>query len=249
LRKLFVSITAWLLSLTFLAACSGASDNGERPLRPDEASLLAEVLSNNYELEGAHFRLIARSGHDQLDISIEGDVDWKNHRGYARVTGGSQPNPVVEVWWDDKSVAEWRPTLEDEVRRVTGDVSNPVLVRDPDQESRRLDQLLALVIGLSARTPENAQLILQEPDSAFLRKDSIRNQPVLVFRYGKRTVYWIHEIDKTLLRFEGNNSSGQFPVLVDFEDFGPKVLTFPKNATLVKLSEYTELSKLIPVSP
>jgi hypothetical protein len=92
-------------------------------------------------------------------------------------------------------------------------------------------------------------LILQKEDASFLRTDVLRNRPVLVFRYGRRTIYWIDKEGKTLLRFEGNNTTGQFPIIIDFEDFGSKVLTFPRNATLVKLSEYTELSRLIPVSP
>jgi hypothetical protein len=235
--------------LFVVSSCGGAEGETERPLTIDEASILADVLWRNHEAGGAHFRLVAKSGTAEGDIAIEGDIDWVKHLGYGRVAGGSQPHPVNEVWWDANSVAEWRPSLENEVRGVIGNVSNPVLVRNPDQESRRLDQLLALVVGLSARTPENAQLILQKKDTSFLRTDVLRNSPVLVFRYGRKTIYWIDKEEKTLLRFEGNNTTGQFPIIIDFEDFGSKVLTFPKNATLVKLSEYTELSRLIPVSP
>jgi hypothetical protein len=97
--------------------------------------------------------------------------------------------------------------------------------------------------------PENAQLILQKADTSFMRTDVLRNRPVLVFRYGKKTIYWIDEKEKTLLRFEGNNASGQFPIIIDFDDFGTKVLTFPKTASVIKLSEHKELTALIPVSP
>jgi len=239
-----------IVSLLFVVSnCGGTKSEAERPLKSDEASTLADVLWRNHEVGGAHFRLVAKSGSAEGDIAIEGDIDWVKHLGYGRVAGGSQPHPVHEVWWDAHSVAEWRPSLEDEVRKLIPTAMNPVLLRDPEQETRRLDQLLAIIVGLSAPMPENAQLILQKADTSFLRTDVLRNRSVLVFRYGKKTIYWIDKEEKTLLRFEGNNTTGQFPIIIDFEDFGSKVLTFPRNATLVKLSEYTELSRLIPVSP
>ncbi len=239
-----------VVSLVFvITSCGGAKGETERPLTIDEASILADVLWRNQESGGAHFRLVAKSGTAEGDIAIEGDIDWVKHLGYGRVTGGSQPHPVNEVWWDAHSVAEWRPSIESEVRKVIPSAMNPVLLRNPEQDSRRLDQLLAIIVGLSGSMPENAQLILQKADTSFLRNDVLRNRPVLVFRYGKKTIYWIDKEDKTLLRFEGNNTTGQFPIIIDFQDFGTKVLSFPKTASVVKLSEHKELSELIPVSP
>ena len=239
-----------IISILFVvSSCSGTKSEAERPLTIDEASILADVLWRNHESGGAHFRLVAKSGTAEGDIAIEGDIDWVKHLGYGRVTGGSQPHPVNEVWWDANSVAEWRPSLENEVRKLIPTAVNPVLLRDPEQETRRLDQLLAIIVGLSASMPENAQLILQKADTSFMRTDVLRNRPVLVFRYGKKTIYWIDEKEKTLLRFEGNNATGQFPIIIDFDDFGTKVLTFPKTASVVKLSEHKELSELMPVSP
>ncbi len=235
--------------LLFCAACGGAKSESERPLTLDEASLLADVLWRNHESGGAHYRLVARSGTVSGDIAIEGDIDWIKHLGYGKVSGGTQPNPVVEVWWDANSVAEWRPSLEDEVREILPNAQNPVLLRKPDQVKRRLDQLLAIIVGLSGTMPENAQLILQKADTSFMRTDVLRNKPALVFRFGKKSIYWIDKEEKTLLRFEGNSSTGQFPIIIDFQDFGPKVLTFPKTASVIKLSEHKELTELIPVSP
>jgi len=239
-----------IVSLIYVvSSCGDTKSEAERPLKSDEASTLADVLWRNHEVGGAHFRLVAKSGSAEGDIAIEGDIDWVKHLGYGRVAGGSQPHPVNEVWWDAKSVAEWRPSLEDEVRRLIPTAVNPVLLRDPEQETRRLDQLLAIIVGLSASVPENAQLILQKADTSFLRTDVLRNRSVLVFRYGKKTIYWIDEKEKTLLRFEGNNATGQYPIIIDFQDFGTKTLSFPRAASVVKVSEHKELSELIPFSP
>jgi hypothetical protein len=235
--------------LFVVSSCGSTKSETERPVNIDEASILAEVLWRNHEAGGAHFRLVAKSGTAEGDIAIEGDIDWVKHLGYGRVAGGSQPHPVNEVWWDAHSVAEWRPSLENEVRKLIPTAMNPVLLRDPEQETRRLDQLLAIIVGLSASMPENAQLIFQKADTSFLRTDVLRNRPVLVFRYGKKTIYWIDEKEKTLLRFEGNTSTGKYPIIIDFQDFGTKVLSFPRAASVVKVSEHKELSALIPNSP
>jgi len=239
-----------IVSLLFVvSSCGSTTSETERPVNIDEASILADVLWRNHEAGGAHFRLVAKSGTAEGDIAIEGDIDWVKHLGYGRVAGGSQPHPVNEVWWDAHSVAEWRPSLENEVRKLIPTAMNPVLLRDPEQETRRLDQLLAIIVGLSASIPENAQLIFQKADTSFLRTDVLRNRPVLVFRYGKKTIYWIDEKEKTLLRFEGNTSTGKYPIIIDFQDFGTKVLSFPRAASVVKVSEHKELSALIPNSP
>lgn len=239
-----------IISLLFVvSSCGSTKSETERPVNIDEASILADVLWRNHEAGGAHFRLVAKSGTAEGDIAIEGDIDWVKHLGYGRVAGGSQPHPVNEVWWDAHSVAEWRPSLENEVRKLIPTAMNPVLLRDPEQETRRLDQLLAIIVGLSASIPENAQLIFQKADTSFLRTDVLRNRPVLVFRYGKKTIYWIDEKEKTLLRFEGNTSTGKYPIIIDFQDFGTKVLSFPRAASVVKVSEHKELSALIPNSP
>jgi hypothetical protein len=239
-----------IVSLLFVvSSCGSTKSETERPVNIDEASILADVLWRNHEAGGAHFRLVAKSGTAEGDIAIEGDIDWVKHLGYGRVAGGSQPHPVNEVWWDAHSVAEWRPSLENEVRKLIPTAMNPVLLRDPEQETRRLDQLLAIIVGLSASIPENAQLIFQKADTSFLRTDVLRNRPVLVFRYGKKTIYWIDEKEKTLLRFEGNTSTGKYPIIIDFQDFGTKVLSFPRAASVVKVSEHKELSALIPNSP
>jgi hypothetical protein len=235
--------------LFVVSSCGSTKSETERPVNIDEASILADVLWRNHEAGGAHFRLVAKSGTAEGDIAIEGDIDWVKHLGYGRVAGGSQPHPVNEVWWDAHSVAEWRPSLENEVRKLIPTAMNPVLLRDPEQETRRLDQLLAIIVGLSASIPENAQLIFQKADTSFLRTDVLRNRPVLVFRYGKKTIYWIDEKEKTLLRFEGNTSTGKYPIIIDFQDFGTKVLSFPRAASVVKVSEHKELSALIPNSP
>jgi hypothetical protein len=139
--------------------------------------------------------------------------------------------------------------LEAEILNQLPGVRNPILARPPDSSRRRLDQLLAIVTGLVAKTPENSQLILQTEGSAFLRNDVLREKPVLVLRYGKRSIFWLDAESKSLMRFEGNDSSSQFPVVIDFLQLGPRTLSLPQGAQIVNLPDHVELLEMVPSSP
>ena len=54
--------------------------------------------------------------------------------------------------------------------------------------------LLAVLTGLAAKNPENSQLILQTEGSSYIRNDVLRDQPVVLLRYGKRSIYWINTV-------------------------------------------------------
>ena len=238
------------LVVTLLAASCGKNDShSERALNVEEASILAEVLWRNYENGGAHFRLSAQAGIESGTITLDGKIDWTQHHGQAQVFGGAQPNPVEEVWWDDSAVAEWRPDLTDELSGLVTSGMRPIVVRGPDTEHRRLDQLLAVVTGLAAESPENSQLILQTKGSAFIRSDVLRGQQVVLLRYGQRTIYWIDKQSGEMMRFEGINSTGQYPVIVDILDRGSQVIEFPANAESIELASNPDLSHFIPTSP
>jgi hypothetical protein len=105
------------------------------------------------------------------------------------------------------------------------------------------------VTGLVAKTPENSQLILQTEGSAFLREDVLREKPVLVLRYGKRSIFWLNASTKSLMRFEGNDSTSQFPVVIDFLQLGSRTLSLPRDAQVVNLSDHMELLAMVPSSP
>jgi hypothetical protein len=244
--QIFRVVAAFAVVLT---ACGGEEKVTERPLTSDEASVLAEVLSRNYEAQGASFSLAAQANSAGGTITLEGDVDWRNHQGGARVSGGTSPHPVTEVWWSKNVVAERRPSLDSEVARLLPEAGSPLLARSPDIPRRRLDQLIAIVTGLASQTPENSQLILQTEGSAFIRSDELRGKQVLIFRYGQRTLYWLDEETKSLMRFEGTDSTSRFPVIIDFFDLGPKVLRVPQGVEMVDVAKYEELLARIPASP
>ena len=241
LACLFVALLA--------VSCGEEKTQFERPLSSSEAAVLAEVLWQNYESGGAHFRLSSLSGLPNGTISIEGGIDWKQHLGHGLILGGSQPNPVTEVWWDENTVVERRPDLDKELeeRLIAGRI--PVLVRSPNVENRRLDQLLAVLTGLAAKNPENSQLILQTEGSSYIRNDVLRDQPVVLLRYGKRSIYWINTTTKAMMRFESIDSSGQYPVIVDLLELGPQELEIPSDIQMIDLAANEELLQFIPMSP
>jgi hypothetical protein len=234
-----------------LAACAGADGSagsvGERgdarggasgdaggvePLTPRQASLLAETLHRNHEATGAAFSLVALDAASGATLTLEGVVDWRGTQGRARVDGYVDADgPVVEIAWTRDAVAELRPT-QIELLASRGEPPGTFLLRRADPQKHPLDRLVAILTGLATLQPDNAQLILQNPGAGFLRDDVLRGRDVAVMRYSERSVYWVDPASGELMRFEGRDSLGGSPVLVDLLELGPRVVELPQVSSL-----------------
>ena len=242
-------------ALVLLVAAVGCGSEPEavsttRPLTPSEAGLLAEALFANYEDGGAAFEATALAGPGQGSFSLRGEVDWANHGGIADVAGGSGDAPVTAVVWTQDSIGERRPALDGALVGVVGEGQVPVLTRAPDLATRRLDQVVGIITGLASEQRDNAQLIAQTPGSAFLREDMLRDRQVVVLRYGERSVYWLDRTTGEMLRFEGADASGRYPLVVDFLERGPRTIELPPGAIPVDVAAVGEIyGALAPSSP
>lgn len=223
---------ALLIGMMIIAATSCAGDPPSasevaHPLTPPQAIRLAQAMHQNHEAGGATFRLVARDEAAGATITLEGVVDWTRTRGRATVHGhADERGPVVEVAWTADAVAELRPELVNEIVARGLDPTTFVL-RPIDINGRPLDRLIAIVSGLATRQPENAQLIIQNPGSGFVRPDSLRGVEVEVLRYSPRTLLWIEPEGGRLLRFEGTNTLGGAPVVVDILELSPVAVDLP----------------------
>jgi len=237
-----------------LGACGDGDDDHAaatpRPLNIAEASLMAEVLFHNYEDGGATFEATASLGPDRGEFSLRGDVDWIGIEGMAEVLRSTGDAPITAVAWRQDQVAERRPALDTVLVGRVANQSTPVIVRAPDPTGRRLDQVIAVIVGLAAPQRDNAQLIAQAEGSTFLRHDSLRGRDTIVVRYGQRSVYWIDEITGRLLRFEGTDSSGRSPLIVDLIDHGPRTIEWPERVEAIEATTIADLySDLEPFNP
>jgi hypothetical protein len=217
------------LSLT-VVGCGGTTDERDTPIgeRLDRrrAEVMAQVLLRNHEATGASFQLAARAFDSAGTISLSGIVNWSDIQGRAVVSGASDElGEIIEVAWTAQFIGEYRPSLES-VLQGLGNEPGTYLIRPVDQ-SRRLDQLLAIVSGLASTTADNPQLILQNPGAAFLRTDTLRGRTVDVVRYSERSIFWIDIETGQMLRFEGNDSSGRYPVIVDLLEWRSDPVELP----------------------
>jgi hypothetical protein len=212
-----------------------------RQLNATEAALLAEALYGNFEAGGADFEAVAAAGPGQDSFSLRGQVDWTGLRGIADVQGGAGDAPITAVIWDTATVGERRPQLDVALLGLVSEGETPVIVRPPQKDTRRLDQVIAVITGLAAPQRDNAQLIAQTEGSAFLREDSLRGRDVLVLRYGKRNVYWLDAATGGMLRFEGTDASGRYPLLIDLLERGPRTVEVPPGAAAISVDEVAEL--------
>jgi hypothetical protein len=138
---------------------------------------------------------------------------------------------VTGVAWTRDGVAELRPDRMAEVAGLGLDPLATHWLRGVDTTSRTLDRFVAIVLGLATERPDNAQLVLQKPDAGFVRRDVLRGAEVEVLRYSDRTVLWIDPATGELLRFEGNDSLGTAPVVVDLIERGPVRVELPPVTT------------------
>ena len=231
-----------------LASC-GDKESTQAPaaLTDAQASLMAGALDENRRAGGARFRVTSLDAPGGSTITLDGQVDWRRRSGHATVSARSGANGVTEVGWGPKVVVEQRPGLADEIARVR---PGAVLVaRPPDQQRRRLDQLIAVVGSLATRRRENPLLIRQEPGSAFLRSDTLRGRRVEVLRYGKRTTLWIDPSTRRLVRLESRGTGGT-PVIIDILSSGPQEIPGPNPRLVVAASQLRpSYSSLAPASP
>jgi hypothetical protein len=219
--------------LTGLTACApdgaGPEVEAQSPaaLSPPQASLLAEALFRNHEATGATFSLVALAQGSGATLTLEGIVDWSGLQGRAHVGGYvDEAGPVDEIAWTHDAVAELRPA-QLEILASRGEPPGTYFLRAADPQKHPVDRLVAIVTGLAATQPENAQLILQNPGAAFLRDDVLRGRDVVVLRYSERSIYWIDTSSGELMRFEGRNSVGGSPVIVDILELGPRRIALP----------------------
>lgn len=152
---------------------------------------------------------------------------------------------MTAVVWTQGSIGERRPALDAALGGVLGGALGPedvpVLTRAPDIAARRLDQVIAVITGLSSMQRDNAQLIAQTPGSAFLRDHTLRGRDVVVLRYGERSVYWLDRDTGEMLRFEGADASGSYPLVVDVIERGPRTIELPPGAVPVDVATIPEL--------
>lgn len=216
-----------------LTGCGGNAET-ERPLAEEEVQLLSNVLWRNHSAGGMEFVLTSRAGGSGGTVTIAGAWSFTDQVGCARVEGGAPPHPVTETCWGGDTVLERRPTL-DAVLAEAGQPGARFVARPADVTARRLDVLLRTVSALGTEQPENAVLIRQTPGTAFLRSDTLRDTEVIVLRYGERLLWWIDPATGNLLRFEGVDSGGTTPVVVDIVGLGRPTITGPAESEVLKV--------------
>lgn len=222
-----------------LAGCAGedAVSTDERALTTREAAVLAEVLTRNYRSGGAVFSVATLDSPGGSTLRFQGRVNWVDHMGEANLDVDEGRSPSIVGWRRDVVLERW-PTSDD-VLTGMGAPSAPVIARPPNMQ-RRLDQVIAILVGLAGERPDNAQLVLQTEGSAFLRDDELRGVPVVVMRYGTRNVYWLDAETGDMLRFEARSAEGDLPIVVDIIERGPQDVALPDTRQWVMIEDIAE---------
>jgi len=225
-----------IAALTIVAACGGESTPKERPLTGDEAASMAVVQLNNMQDGGAVFEAVAAVTSTGESLTMSGLVDWEKHTGRASVVAKGKEAPVTELAWAGDKVLERRIDLAAMLPSL-GLASDAWILRSLDLTKRTLDRIVAILLRLASTEPDNALLIQQTEGSSWMRTDTLRGRKVDVMRYGKQTIYWLDATTGEMLRFEGNSTGLNAPIVIDFIERGRQTIDLPLPRDVVPVSE------------
>jgi hypothetical protein len=213
------ALTAAALAALALAGCS--SPSGPRPVTSDEADRLSEVLFANYDGDGSHFVLNAAPTAGST-MQLEGEVDFVNGQGYALVAATGPESAVKGVIFSETVVLENIPPLVG-LAASAGEEPFTWVARPLGSSAYQLDSLLGVLLGLSGEQRKNP-LLLEQAGVQWLRTDTVSDTAVDVFEYIPQVRPWVEEGDTRLLRFEGNSSTLDRPIVIDLSEPGPVTL-------------------------
>lgn len=244
-RRAARTIASWMLvfATPTLVSC-GASDGPAepKPLTAQQSERLAQAGYTNYLAKGAEFEansaFLMPGGTESL--MLVGKIDWENHRGRALVRGEGKDAGITEVYWEQKFIVERRPGLDTVISSMGGPTA-AWIARTPDPAARQLDRLVGLIVGMATEQPDNAVLIQQKEDAAYLRDDELRGTKVEVLRYSDRNIYWLDAGDGSMLRFEGNSAGGNAPVVIDVLSRTVVDLVRPDAADVIPAEQIAEI--------
>jgi hypothetical protein len=203
------ALVALALALVCLIGCGGedqapkpspAAESEGRPVNDDQALVLARLLQQNWQHRGARFT--GEVPVQGLRIPMSGRVDFRSGRGTATLREPSAA-PRRYVWTRRAVYAQAEPG------------SRRYVVQPPSPDGDPVHAAIAMVNLLSAETIDNTTNI-KDQGARFLRRDTIDDEAVDVYRYGPdgATTYWVDRDDGLLRRLEAVLAESD-PLVVD----------------------------------
>lgn len=248
----FRLLAACVALVATAAACTSSKPKGATstepgtPLTLAQAEVLAGILAKNYEAGGAVFTVTVPYS-DQTTYSMNGSIDYT--KGTAQSTlrissNGGKDTADSQLLWTKTEVLEQLPGLTEAVaakgRPGVTYVSRPMTTTSPQ------DVVLNLVLGTASAQRENPALIQQGTDqgtAAFLRTDTLRGVPVDVFRFGKRTTFWVAKESGDMMRLEATLAIAPGVTVMDILEHKPVAIPGPKVSEVVLATEIPDIMK------
>lgn len=205
-----------------------------RPITPDEAGRLADTLLNNNEAGGASVTAVVPYG--VATISLNGDIDWKDHVGrvhlHSEVTGndtttgtGTGAAGDFDIVWTSTVVVQPLAGLADALRTAGLPAASWVSV-PLDPTTSPLHVVLGLITSASSIQRDNPIGLLSK-DIRWLRSDTIDGTAVDVFNLGRST-YWV-DASAVLHRIDAQLASTNSTAAITFSSHGARTIDTPAD--------------------
>jgi hypothetical protein len=239
------------LSLALAASgCSAGAAEDRRPgdhLTAAEAQTLADLLVANHERGGADFVVTAPYS-DEVVLTLTGEIDFRRSVGRAQAVtsfGAGRADDVRTLFFSPQHV--WVGDVPGLADALTGaGVADAAYLRRPvttggAQEPLLVDVLVALLLNLSASTPDQPEAFLGGGYS-WLGQRSIDSRLTSVFALRDGRTVAVSASGDLLTQFVTPLPGGDLDVTVTLSDHGPRRLDLPADEETAEAGDHPDVA-------
>jgi hypothetical protein len=229
-----------------LAGCGGGSkatpptttrSSGSK-LTSADALRVAQMLFLNYQSGGAHVSASVDYS-PQVSVQVAGIVDWPDHSGRLTVTStfsNGQPQSVQPVVFTEKAVYDPATSAQASALAAKGHPGVKWLQRLPAPKTRPVDEIIGLIVSLSATRPDNPEIVARQGGLTFDHAEVVAGHQADAYASTKRSTYWVARRGGHLLRFRGLLPGFGGPIEVDLSQFGSTHVAVPAASSVAPAS-------------
>lgn len=223
-----------------VAGCG--TDGGEREpgdaVTREEATVLADLLHDNYRHGGADFVVTVPYAEDAL-LTLTGEVDFRGlvARGQAVTTfaDGRSDSSVSVVFTPEDIWFDGVPGLP------KGALRRPVVTDDGEGPPRLLDVVVELLLNLSARADDDPDAFLGG-EHTWQGQRSIDGRLTTVFGLREGRTVAVGATDDLLTQFVTPLADGELEVKVTLSDHGRREIPLPAGEATAEAADHPELA-------
>lgn len=256
-RLLLPSLGLVLGLVALLTGCSGSSDNGaSRPpgdhITATEATVLANLLHENFEKGGADFIVKAPYGEDAT-LTMTGSVDFLSSTGQAKAvtsyTNGQPPESrtvfftTKDIWFGD--VPGLSEALAGRGLPAAQYVERPLAPVASNGSAQLVDYLARLVLNLSSRSSDDPKSF-QQGNYVWQGERNVDGHLANDYTLAGGATVSVPS-DKLMLQYVTRPAGQDFDITITLPEHGRRTITLPSAGQTLDASQHPDVAEAVGV--